>query len=310
MSVETPKLRSRTMNLKDILVCLDPTAAGEARLHLAVSLARSHHAHLSAAYVLPEAIPGAARPAGGTGVPTGLAWLPGGAAPAHRAASGEPPAASAVVPGAELAGIIEQRFREQVQPHAIEGDWHLFEAGEGAELAARVGAADLAVFGQTSPDYRLPAGFRPEDVIVGSGRPMLVVPYTSKSTTVGRRVLVAWDSTREASRALHDALPLIVKAETVTVLTLSTREAGLERATPALDRVIRHLERHGITAQPEETLRGDLPVAEALLSRAADLDADLIVAGAYHHSQFREALVGGVSRALLDHMTVPVLMSH
>ena len=73
---------------------------------------------------------------------------------------------------------------------------------------------------------------------------------------------------------------------------------------------MRHLERHGIGARTEETLRGDIPVSDVLLSRASDLDVDLIVAGAYHHSQLREALVGGVSRELLNHMTVPVLMSH
>jgi nucleotide-binding universal stress UspA family protein len=73
---------------------------------------------------------------------------------------------------------------------------------------------------------------------------------------------------------------------------------------------VQHLSRHGIAASHEQSVRGHVPVADLLLSRAADLDIDLIVAGAYHHSQFREALLGGVSRDLLDHMTVPVLMSH
>jgi nucleotide-binding universal stress UspA family protein len=74
--------------------------------------------------------------------------------------------------------------------------------------------------------------------------------------------------------------------------------------------MVHHLQRHGIAARAEETLHGDLRISDVLLSRAADLAADLLVAGAYHHSQLREALVGGVSRELLDHMTVPVLMSH
>jgi nucleotide-binding universal stress UspA family protein len=74
--------------------------------------------------------------------------------------------------------------------------------------------------------------------------------------------------------------------------------------------MVHHLRRHGIAAQPEETLRGGIAISDVLLSRAADLAADLIVAGAYHHSQLREALIGGVSRELLEHMTVPVLMSH
>src|SRR4051794_3833694 len=91
---------------------------------------------------------------------------------------------------------------------------------------------------------------------------------------------------------------------------VSMRETQAERAHPSLDRIVRHLGRHGIPTRLEEIVASDVPVAELLLSRAADLDADLIVAGAYHHSRFREALIGGGSRGLLDHMTVPVLMSH
>ena len=212
--------------------------------------------------------------------------------------------------GAALADIIEQRYREAVRLQGAEGDWHLFGAGEAAELIALLKTADLVVYGQASRDYRVPSGFRPEDIVTACGRPVLVTPYAGIIETVGRRVLIAWDGTREATRALHDALPLLGAAEIVTIVTVRAREASFERDPPGLDRIVRHLERHGIAARAEHTLQGDLPISDVLLSRAADLDADLIVAGAYHHSQFREALLGGVSRELLDHMTVPVLMSH
>jgi len=294
------------MELKDILVCLDPTDAGEGRLRLAAALAREQLAHLSAAYVMPNEAPGAP-PSGGLGVnvPTGAAWMPPGSIVAGIPAAGVPPTA-----GAALSEIIEERFREEVRPHAIEGDWHMFGAGDSADLVALLRAIDLVVFGQASPDHRVPTGFRPEDIVVGCGRPVLVVPYAGTFDMVGRRVLVAWDGTREASRALHDALPLIGKAEAVTVMTVRGREASLAHDEHSLRRIVGHLGRHGIPARPEETPRGDMAISDVLLSRAADLDADLIVAGAYHHSQFREALLGGVSRELLDHMTVPVLMSH
>ena len=296
------------MDIKDILVCLDPTDASEVRLRLAVALAIEHRAHLSAVCVLPEMSSGAPplRHAGVIGPPMGAAWLPQDL-PAPRDAF---PAEQDTAAGPDMAAIIEQRFRERVQPHAIEGDWYLLGAREGANLMALAGATDLVVYGQTSPNYRMPNGYRPEDVVVTGGRPVLVIPYAGGFTTIGRRVLVAWDGTREAVRALHDALPLIGKAEAVTVLTIRSREANFERDAPGIYRVVRHLGRHGIAARHEEMLRGDRRIAEALLSRAADLDADLIIAGAYHHSQFREALVGGVSRNLFDHMTVPVLMSH
>jgi len=294
------------MEFKDILVCLDPCDAGEGRLRLAAAIARKHRAHLSAAYVVPNETPGAAPSGGvGVGVPTGAAWLPQGSIVAGIPAPGVPPTV-----GAALAAIIEERFREEVRPHAVEGDWHMFAAGDSAELVVLLSAVDLVVLGQTSPDYRAPNGFRPEDIVVGCGRPVLVVPYAGAFDSVGRRVLVAWDGTREASRAVHDALPLIGQAEAVTVMTVRARAASSDQDGSSLRRIVRHLERHGIAARLEEAPRGDMPISDVLLSRAADLDVDLIVAGAYHHSRFREALVGGVSRELLDHMTVPVLMSH
>jgi nucleotide-binding universal stress UspA family protein len=98
--------------------------------------------------------------------------------------------------------------------------------------------------------------------------------------------------------------------EAVTVMFVGANERALEQQLPALERIAGHLQRHGVNAVPEETMRGGLAVSDILLSRAADLAADLIVTGGYHHSQLREALIGGVSRDLLDHMTVRRLMSH
>jgi nucleotide-binding universal stress UspA family protein len=109
---------------------------------------------------------------------------------------------------------------------------------------------------------------------------------------------------------VHDALPLIAAAGVVTVVSVADRESDLARGHLSLERIVRHLERHGLTVRREEDVQAGLPVCDLLLSRASDLGADLIVAGAYHHSRFREALLGGVSRELLDHMTVPVLLSH
>ena len=301
---------SGAMGPKDIFVCIDPTDAGEARLRLAASLAREHQAHLSAAFLLPEAIPGAPpRTAGAAMPPTGAAWMPQAGIVAGLPAQGVGPGIGA---GGELeiADIVEQRFRAEVEPHSIAGDWHQFGSGDSAEFIALLTAADLVVLGQTSDDYRLPSGFRPADVVVDSGRPVLVVPYAGEFDAIGRRVLIAWDGSREAARAVHDALPLIAKAELAVVAGVSMREAQAERAHPSLDRIVRHLGRHGIQARLEDMVASGVPVAELLLSRAADIDADLIVAGAYHHSQFREALIGGVSRGLLDHATVPVLMAH
>lgn len=294
------------MALKDILVCLDPTDAGEQRLRLAAALARRRGAQLAAAYLLPEAIPGAPPTP-----PTAAGWMPQAGLVAGLPATGVAPGLGADTDrGAAVADIVETRFREEVRPQDGDTVWHIFGAGESDDLLALATAADLIVIGQAAPDYRLPSGLGPEEIVVGSGRPVLIVPYAGAFDRIGRRAVVAWDGTREAARAVHDALPVLAGAEAVTVLTVADTEAELDDRRLSLDRIVRHLHRHGIAAQAAEAVGGDVPVADLLLSRAADFDADLIVAGAYHHSQFREALLGGVSRELLDHMTVPVLMAH
>ncbi len=294
------------MALRDILVCLDATDAGAARLRLAAGLARQHRANLSASFVMPEDIFGAS--------PFGAFRVPGVTAGSDegRMVAGSPGALLLAEPprGPTPVEIVEGHFRDAVWPQMIEGGWHQLRASEGAALTELARASDLVIVGQSAGDRRGISHFRPEDLVVACGRPLLVVPYAGHFATVGRRVLIAWDGTREAARAAHDALPLIGDAETVTVVTVQAQEARFGRHWLSLDRIVRHLEHHGLAARGEETVRGGIPIADVLLSRAADLAADLIVAGAYHHSQLREALVGGVSRDLLDHMTVPLLMSH
>jgi nucleotide-binding universal stress UspA family protein len=291
------------MALKDLLVCIDPGSPSDARLQLAFNLARAHRAHLTAAYVMPKAEGLIAHPPAGvvppgelTGIVQGGGMTPGGVV-------------TEVLREAEDAETVEQRFKGELHLSGIGGDWHLLDACEEAQLIELAKTFDLTIIGQRAPEPRATA-FRPEDIAIGTARPVLAVPYAGAFEAVGKRALVAWDGNREAVRAVNDALPLLGQAEAVTVMSVGPREAELERRRLSLDRIVGHLQRHGITARLEETVQAGIAVSDVLLSRAADLGADLIIAGVYHHSQLREALIGGVSRDLLDHMTVPVLMSH
>lgn len=211
---------------------------------------------------------------------------------------------------AAMAEEAEQRFRQSIRLQGISGDWRLIDGPDTAQIVTLAKSVDLAILGQYSPQTQNGTGFKPDDIATACGRPLLVVPYIGGFTSVGDNVLIAWDGTREATRALNDALPLIETAKSATVMTVVDREREFERAQADLKRIVAHLEHHGVAARSEEVVRGGLSVSDLLLSRAADLGADMIVAGAYHHSPLREALIGGVSRDLLRHMTVPVLMSH
>ncbi len=166
--------------------------------------------------------------------------------------------------------------------------------------------------GQPDPNAGLPALGRHllEDVLLTAGRPVLAIPFAGEFPVIGKNVLIAWTNSREAARALHDALPLIDPAATVTVLSVQDARAAEGEPTPTAA-AAEHLARHGLKSVAARTVNdGSLPDHQAILSYAADIGADLLIAGCYGHSRARELMLGGVTRGLLPQMTIPVLMSH
>lgn len=186
-------------------------------------------------------------------------------------------------------------------------EWHCREADMTEAVTAMARLHDLVVMGQSTPDGPV-NGLRPGEVALAAGRPALVVPYTGEFPEFGHRILVAWNGSRESARALFDAQFLIDTAEAVTVLEIDPSD----ETNPDLraSHVVAALRRRGVTAKAETTVSDGIPVADVILSMAADLTADLIVMGAWGHSRFRELVLGGASRGILEEMTVPVLMSH
>lgn len=184
------------------------------------------------------------------------------------------------------------------------------EPSGGVSLQAEY--SDLVVLGQFDPDEASPnlrADF-PEYVVMNSGCPVLIVPYAGTSNEVGSRILIAWNGSKESKRAVHNALPMLRRAKVVEVVIFrAPGEADEPGQQPGAD-IALYLARHGVTVNLREQVAVDTDVGNALLSLAADLSSDLIVMGCYGHSRFREVVLGGVTRTLLQSMTVPVLMSH
>ena len=186
------------------------------------------------------------------------------------------------------------------------------EAAAGISLNARY--CDLVVVGQSHPDQPAPAlGLDfPEYVILHSGGPVLIVPYASQASTatgVGSTILLAWNGSLEARRAVHNALPLLKRAGRVEVAVLNPNQRpGVHGAQPGTD-IALYLARHGVTVNVREKFTPD-DIGGALLSLAVDCGADLLVMGCYGHSRLREVLLDGATRAILEAMTLPVLMSH
>ena len=171
--------------------------------------------------------------------------------------------------------------------------------------------ADLLVLGQHDPSDTEAAGVPfdfVETVMATSGKPALVLPYADiPSTAVGQTIVIAWKPTREAARAVSAAVPLLQRARRVHVLSWGKDEESVTGARLGLDG---YLKLRGV--EPTWHREGDEPefMGDLLLSRAFDLDADLLVMGCYGHSRAREWVLGGTSRTILQSMTLPVLMAH
>ena len=271
------------LSIKDILIHVDTAPAYGRRLRLAIALAQRCDAALIGGYVLPSPDIVTLASDGTTAV-----------ALAAYLASLEEEAAAA-----------EDRFRAMLSEEGLRGEWRKGRGSVAACMADWARAADLVVLGQEDPDVAV-ALDAPEDVILSCGRPVLVVPYAGEFDRIGEQALVAWNASREATRAVHDALPLLAMSKAVTILAVDPDDDERERG----EELVRHLARHGLQAAAETKESRERAVADVLLSEAKALGCDLIVMGAYGHSRLRETILGGVTRDMLRRMTLPVLMTH
>jgi nucleotide-binding universal stress UspA family protein len=213
---------------------------------------------------------------------------------------------------AEKARGMEEEFRSQLRRHGVEGEWEAATGLPADVVARRARSTDLLVLGQADPEQgtlHSPMALV-EDALMRTGRPLLLVPYAGRFETVGSNVLVGWNDSREAARAVHDMLPLVGSSTKATILTIQHgREFESDRELPNAE-IAAHLARHGLQVMATRAVR-DASVSDAdiLLNCASDLGADLLVIGGYGRSRAREILLGGITRDLLRCMTLPVLMS-
>ncbi len=285
------------MALKDILVHLDAAPRSAVRLALAADLAGKHGAHLTAIYIVEMPSPAL------------FYGDPSGFADARLVDEMMNKMRETAMVGARR---VEQSFAERIRRDGIAGEWRLVEAIAADTVALHARYADLAILGQHDPgDSSISSATQiAASTLLSSGRPMLVVPYAGPVDRCGETVLVGWKSSREAARAVNDALPLLQQARSVTILAVNPEQGiGGDGDVPAAD-IALHLARHGVKAAAAHTVATEVSEGDVLLNYADDIGADLIVAGGYGHSRLREFAVGGVTRTLLTTMTVPVLLSH
>ena len=181
-------------------------------------------------------------------------------------------------------------------------------AGAGEQFGLIARRFDLVVVGQSEPEKDTVEELIAESALFESGRPVIVVPYIQKAPLKLDRVMVCWDGSRAATRAIADAMPLLERAGQVEVV-IAGNERGKRDEIPGAD-MGQHLARHGLKVDVKRITGGNIDVADALLSHAADANIDFVVMGGYGHSRLREFVLGGVTRSILRAMTAPTLLSH
>ena len=178
-------------------------------------------------------------------------------------------------------------------------------ADQFAHIARRF---DLAIVGQVDPKTSSVDTAIAEATLFESGRPIIMVPYIQKAPLKLDNVMVCWDGSRPAARAIADAMPFLAKAGRVEIAIIANERSKQDEIEGA--DMGQHLARHGVKVDVHRMTRGDVDVADMLLSNVADSGADFMVMGGYGHSRLREFVLGGVTRSILHSMTVPTLMSH
>ena len=176
-----------------------------------------------------------------------------------------------------------------------------------ATLGATARLYDLSIVLQPDPDHTTSDNLIPTEVLFQSGGPVLFIPYTHKGPFKPRHIGIAWDGSRLAARALRDAAPFLAHAATITIISVNEAQNPTEASAADL---VTHMARRGLTARVERLDADHTSIQPTILSVAADTDIDLIIMGGYGHSRLQERVLGGVTRGMLQSMTVPTLMSH
>ena len=274
------------MSYKTILVHINSEKRCAARLEVAIQLAKKYDACL-------------------VGLHAFFPYTPPGYIMAHMGA--EVIAAQQKL-ATEAMSQTGEAFHKQTSAAGLENkEWHTAHDDPVSAMSLQARYADLLVIGQTTDDSGDDKDF-PERLILSTGRPVLVVPEVGDFPCVGKRIIIAWNASWEAARAVTNAIPFLKLADKVHLMTVQSKAS--ENENISTEQIVQYLSRHGVGVEVEESHGVEIGVANELLSRAADLSVDLLVMGCYGHSRVREWVLGGATRTTLETMTIPVLMSH
>jgi nucleotide-binding universal stress UspA family protein len=285
------------MALKDLLVYVDGTAAALDRLRLAADLACRHASHLAVLYVRelsPDQLHELSTAELGLVSAEQIDRLN-----RRREASID-----------RAAAPLKSTLQALEKAHHLQTEWHFVDGLASGLALQHARYVDLSIVGHGLDGNSVGYSFS-EQLLFVAGRPVLFIPTAGSFSTLGRNIVVAWNSSRPAARAVNDALALIERADRTTVLAANPADFIGRHSAPPIEWLVKHLRHHG--ADPDVVQLENIPpgsIGDALQGQARALGADLLVAGAFGHPKVWEKLLGGVTCDLLARMTLPILMSH
>ncbi len=204
-------------------------------------------------------------------------------------------------------------FERVTGSEGIAGEWKLVDAdadSAGIRHVEHARYADLVLMSQADPDHdRADQADIQREVIMGCGCPVIVLPNAGTFDRFGEKVMIGWSATREAARAVHDAIPFMQGGE-ATVMWVSHAQGDTRHLASTAEAVANSLRRHDIDAHVAHWQNSSVAIGDALLNEAYESGADMIVSGAFGHSRFYDFVIGATTSHLLEHMTLPVLFSH
>jgi len=279
------------VDFKNILLHLDHSSGCQNRLKTAFALARKYEALITGLFVVPDyVVPSYVEAQISVDLMTDVTEK--AMARARETLSGYEKMASE-------AGV-------QMEAHVLEGQVIPI-------LREHTKYSDILLLGQDNPDDPDNASYGLADALLFEGAcACMVVPHSGKLAPPGRRVLLTWNASRESARALREAMPILAAAEEIVVLSSEPDDADVEiaRGHPHADELARFLESHGIASVSSGIADLDISTSDAILGQAAEMNADLIVMGAYGHARLREIILGGVTRDLLKGSPIPLFLAH
>ncbi|MDH3609384.1 MAG: universal stress protein [Gammaproteobacteria bacterium] len=279
------------MPIKDILVLCDAGEANDYRVETALLLAKVYQAHLTGLHLIPYPV----IPVYGGGFPDAIPYL----------------SSEQLEQSQNTANALKDKFKKKAADLEVPCDWKSIDGVDVRYIIDSARYTDVVIVPQGYCRYGEDNTQKIDDYLsIHLGRPLIVTPDLKKVFNLPKRVVIAWNESHEAARAVHDALPFLQYAEQIQVVSVAASAKQEKKYMIYDDDLRKHLSHHGIDVEVRSLDPASKGTGKTILESALEYDADLIVMGAYGHTRLKEIVLGGATKYLLRHSTVPLFLSH